>query len=496
MSQYLPPLNTTATIFNVADYNYQDNAANYDQAVLKTTTQSIAGTKTFVNQIVASAGISLGSDLIANGATLNTTEMSYLDGITSAVQTQINTKAPTANSAFTGTMQIPQVVDVVSGAPNVMIVGKTAQSGNTHTNSYYSGYQVINAVVNSPATLDKNCVIGYQAWGGGLPTTSSGANAQENTYVGYRAGFTNTDGGRNTAVGATSLNVVTTGSGNTSIGRVACLSLTTGTNNCGVGSGVLQFLTTGINNTASGVGSASLSGVTGATNCSFYGYLSSYFTGSSSSLSRGSAYGADSQVGSANSTALGSQATCNTTSANSTAIGCGATCTGTYGVALGSGSTAGANSIVLGRSAGQENVCCPVLTTTGPTGTVSVYADASGNLTKTSSDQRLKQNIELLDNDDCLSKINELLPKQFEWKSNNAIDAGFVAQDVQQTSLDYLVNFNSDGPKDANGDPVEGEDNYRSLCYEKFLPFMVGAIKSLSAKCNALTARVEALENI
>lgn len=49
------------------------------------------------------------STSLKNGATTlaTVTELSYLTGVTSAIQTQINTKAPTASPTFTGTVTIP-----------------------------------------------------------------------------------------------------------------------------------------------------------------------------------------------------------------------------------------------------------------------------------------------------------------------------------------------------------------------------------------------------
>jgi hypothetical protein len=40
-------------------------------------------------------------------ATTTATEIGYVNGVTSAIQTQINTKAPTANPSFTGTVTLP-----------------------------------------------------------------------------------------------------------------------------------------------------------------------------------------------------------------------------------------------------------------------------------------------------------------------------------------------------------------------------------------------------
>ena len=44
---------------------------------------------------------------ILSGTAVSATELGYVDGVTSAIQTQINTKAPTASPTFTGTVTLP-----------------------------------------------------------------------------------------------------------------------------------------------------------------------------------------------------------------------------------------------------------------------------------------------------------------------------------------------------------------------------------------------------
>lgn len=44
---------------------------------------------------------------ILDGATVTTAELNYVSGVTSAIQTQINAKAPLASPTFTGTVTIP-----------------------------------------------------------------------------------------------------------------------------------------------------------------------------------------------------------------------------------------------------------------------------------------------------------------------------------------------------------------------------------------------------
>lgn len=52
-------------------------------------------------------GTSAAEFAILDGITATTSELNFVDGVTSAIQTQIDTKAPTADPTFTGTATIP-----------------------------------------------------------------------------------------------------------------------------------------------------------------------------------------------------------------------------------------------------------------------------------------------------------------------------------------------------------------------------------------------------
>lgn len=52
-------------------------------------------------------GVSAAEFSILDGATATTVEVNYLSGVTSAIQAQIDAKAPTASPTFTGTATIP-----------------------------------------------------------------------------------------------------------------------------------------------------------------------------------------------------------------------------------------------------------------------------------------------------------------------------------------------------------------------------------------------------
>lgn len=73
-------------------------------------------------------------------ATLTATELGYVDGVTSAIQTQINTKAPTASPTFTGTVTLPTgltgvirtdsgVVSVDSDVTDIVAAASTTAAG-------------------------------------------------------------------------------------------------------------------------------------------------------------------------------------------------------------------------------------------------------------------------------------------------------------------------------------------------------------------------------
>jgi hypothetical protein len=78
-----------------------------------------AGTGTSVGLNVGSgktlavAGtMALTGNVTANGATISPTELSYLDTVSSNIQTQLNAKAPSAGPTFTGTVVLPSTTSI------------------------------------------------------------------------------------------------------------------------------------------------------------------------------------------------------------------------------------------------------------------------------------------------------------------------------------------------------------------------------------------------
>jgi hypothetical protein len=90
------------------------------------------------------------------------------------------------------------------------------------------------------------------------------------------------------------------------------------------------------------------------------------------------------------------------------------------------------------------------------------------------SDQRLKQNIQPLEN--VLTKVEQLRGVNFEWKDKKrdaGTQIGMIAQEVEKV-LPELVSTDSEG--------------YKSLAYDKMTAVLVEAVKELKAQNDALKA--------
>jgi len=121
----------------------------------------------------------------------------------------------------------------------------------------------------------------------------------------------------------------------------------------------------------------------------------------------------------------------------------------------------------------------------------------------TTSDRRLKENIE--DMDSQIDNIMSLRPVKYNWIENGEVSEGFIAQEVHNIysrfkkdfKLNYCSdneNYDEDAPEDGLGNPY-----YYSLDYAKFTPYLVKCIQELKTmydeKISALEERLAALEN-
>ena len=121
-----------------------------------------------------------------------------------------------------------------------------------------------------------------------------------------------------------------------------------------------------------------------------------------------------------------------------------------------------------------------LITNLAGTGNRAVYSDATGLLTNTASDFRLKENIEAIPETDMLLKVLQLEPKTFNWKSNGEDDIGFIAQEVFEV-LPQLV--------------VERNDGFLSVNYDRIPTLLVCCIKQLQEQINDLKLQVAQLQN-
>lgn len=198
-------------------------------------------------------------------------EISYVKGVTSAIQTQLNAKQNTITLTTTGTsgaatlvgstLNIPQY----SGGSGIAWLESNATDltvwnngkGNIITNTSFG-----ESVLMSNITGASNTAIGYEALnfnttGGGntaIGTNSLKSNTQgiSNTAIGIGSMLDNTLGIENAALGKFSLYNNTAGNYNVSIGALSLLNNTTGTDNVAIGYQSLQNNISGICNTSLG----------------------------------------------------------------------------------------------------------------------------------------------------------------------------------------------------------------------------------------------------
>lgn len=111
-------------------------------------TGSIGSTSLTSSRVVVSDA----NNVLSSSATTST-ELGYVSGVTSAIQTQLGTKAPLASPTFTGTVTTPSII-ITGGASNGYVL-KSDASGNASWQSTTSSYKGIwNASTNTPTIAD------------------------------------------------------------------------------------------------------------------------------------------------------------------------------------------------------------------------------------------------------------------------------------------------------------------------------------------------------
>ena len=97
---------------------------------------------------------------LANGATalsaVSATELGYVDGVTSAIQTQMDAKAALASPTFTGTVTIPAGVVGTAANAGYMGIPQNATTTGSATVAAADGGKHIYASATRTITIDSN----------------------------------------------------------------------------------------------------------------------------------------------------------------------------------------------------------------------------------------------------------------------------------------------------------------------------------------------------
>jgi len=117
-----------------------------------------------------------------------------------------------------------------------------------------------------------------------------------------------------------------------------------------------------------------------------------------------------------------------------------------------------------------------------PTGIGSITYNGSSVVYGTTSDRRLKDNIEVLPAGTGAAAIQALTPRSFTWKHNNTNDVGFVADEVQAV----VPNAVSGNPTDTRQD---GSIKAQTIDPSLLVVYLVQAVQELMAEVAALKGK-------
>ena len=148
-------------------------------------------------------------------------------------------------------------------------------------------------------------------------------------------------------------------------------------------------------------------------------------------------------------------------------------------------SGAGNNTLNLGKLGTPAGTWLAFVATSG-TGYGNITVNGGGVAYNTSSDYRLKENIQPINNG--LATINQLKPVSYDWKNDKRSGEGFLAHELQQ-HIPLAVTGTKDAVKEDGSIDPQGVD------YSKIVVHLVSAIQELNTKLEAALNRIEELEN-
>jgi len=341
-------------------------------------------------------------------------------------------------------------------------------------------------------TSSRNTAIGYNA----LYSVNPGAVDAENVSIGLNSGFYLTTGTQNTFLGTYAGNYATTGTYNTFIGRSSGNAITTGSKNTILGSysgnqGGLDIRTASNNIVLSdGDGNPRVyvdsSGFVGVNDVSPNNRLTVY---DSAAESAGGAHSLFAR--SRNAIRFGNTGSLGYSGSGYPAMGYNIGFTATSNVYQYYGSDSvwmfdfGNLNRLTVRSSGAGTGGTTVSLTAGP------YVALNGTSWTSSSDERLKENLEDLSTTTAYEFCKTARAVKFDYKDDNDYGnsryIGFIAQDWQE-NYSEIVDVASSGTENV----LEGE---LGLSYDKTTPILMAALKEAIAKIETLEAKVAALES-
>ena len=436
----------------------------------------------------------IGSGALANGATGNNCvavgNRALLNN-TANENTALGSFCLDANT--TGTANVAVGFDALglnSTQSNNTAIGHFSQNKSSGANNTSVGAGSLDS--NSAS----NCTaVGYQAAqvnGASLGTTA----------VGYQALSTNS-GDLNTAVGAFALNVNGTGAGNTALGYASLGLNSAGAENVAIGVGAMDSSTTATRNVAVGVNAATnvAAGVA---------HADSVAVGHNARVGNTS-LGQNTVIGSAAGTTI-------TTGTNLTLVGYNAepsSATATNEITLGDTNVTAFRFGLASTTAPNPGISANLLTTlaelnighngnsasapflsffiAGGNGTGAAITQAAGGgfgvLYTTGSDYRLKQDVETLDVEDALARVNRLRPVKFRYtmQPDGPLVDGFIAHEAQEV-VPQAVTHSKDAVKE------DDTPRYQGIDHGQLVPVLAAACKALAAKVEAAEARADIAE--
>ena len=436
----------TFDVFSVADTVSKADGGTFDGNVTMAGTLSVTGNQT------NSGSVTITGDLVSS--TSGTSNFRAGVNAGNSITSGGNENVLIGDEAGTA---------LTTGDNNVAVGFEALKTEDTHGNNVAVGYQALK--VQDAGDTGNNVAVGYQA--GAANTTG-----QENTFIGSGAGKAITTGHSTVAVGAFALDACDTGNENTAVGAFALSDCTDGHSNTAVGQNALADITTGVQNVAVGIDAGRLA-TTGANGV----YI-------------GIAAGGGATLTGNNNVCVGNSAgSAITSGGNNVALGQDALRSGSPGGAQ----TSGSNKIGLGDAS---------------IGSLNCQVSLSA-----ASDERDKTDFTPLDIG--LDFVNDLKPYTYRWDKRikygdktaedydwstqvpdgthkeDWLDVGFKAQEVEV--LEKAKGYNKDNKTNLFITAEEDGKQY-AMRYEKFVPLLVKAMQELSAKNDALEARIKTLE--